>query len=64
MTNPPPLTFTSLNPKTQAYAPVPSSLSCAKVVGGWLVFGKTADGTAVLVFAPDPNHEWDGGSLP
>jgi hypothetical protein len=64
MTNPLPLTFTSLNPKTQAYAPTPSSLSRAKIPGGWLVYGTTSGDTASLVFVPDPNHEWDGGSLP
>jgi hypothetical protein len=61
---PPPLTFTALNPKTQTYAPVPSSLSRAKIPGGWLVYGTTSGGTALLVFVPDPDHQWDGASLP
>ena len=37
----------------------------AKVPGGWLVISQFLIGTAHgLVFLPDPNHEWDGGSLP
>lgn len=41
----------------------------AKVPGGWLVvshfftsFASFKD--ASVAFYPDPNHEWDGGSLP
>jgi hypothetical protein len=63
MTNPSPLIFTTLNPKTQAYAPTPSSLSRTKIPGGWLVYGTTSGATALLVFVPDPEHHWDGGSL-
>lgn len=34
-----------------------------KVPGGWLV--KIWIGTAgSIAFYPDPNHEWDGNSLP
>jgi hypothetical protein len=37
----------------------------AKVPGGWLVISQFKIGSAHgLVFLPDPNHEWDGGSLP
>jgi hypothetical protein len=37
----------------------------AKVPGGWLVISQFYIGTAHgLVFLPDPNHEWNGGSLP
>jgi len=37
----------------------------AKVPGGWLVISQFSVGGAHgLVFLPDPNHEWDGGSLP
>ena len=37
----------------------------AKVPGGWLVISQFKIGPAHgLVFLPDPNHEWDGGSLP
>jgi hypothetical protein len=36
----------------------------AKVPGGWLVISQFYVGGAHgLVFLPDPNHEWDGGSL-
>jgi len=37
----------------------------AKVPGGWLVLSQFHVGTAHgVVFLPDPNHTWDGGSLP
>ena len=37
----------------------------AKVPGGWLVISQFYIGSAHgLVFLPDPNHEWNGGSLP
>ena len=64
MSNPSPLLFTNLLPKSQGYAPTPSSLSRAKIPGGWLVYGTTSTGTAVVVFVPDPEHQWDGASLP
>ena len=35
----------------------------AKVPGGWLVLFKGFD-NAGLTFYPDPNHAWDGNSLP
>jgi len=36
----------------------------AKVPGGWLVISQFHVGTAHgLAFVPDPNHEWDGGSV-
>ncbi len=63
MTNPQPaVVFMNLNPKGHAFAPAPSSLSRAKIPGGWLVYGTTSV-TTVLVFVPDPDHQWDGGSL-
>jgi hypothetical protein len=33
----------------------------AKVPGGWLVVLWTA--SAALAFYPDPEHQWDGGTL-
>ena len=37
----------------------------AKVPGGWLVISQFHVGGAHgLVFLPDPEHTWDGGSLP
>ena len=37
----------------------------AKVPGGWLVISQFKIGTAHgLVFFPDPDHKWNGGSLP
>lgn len=37
----------------------------AKVPGGWLVLPRSS-GTIPqhLTFYPDPEHKWDGGSLP
>ena len=34
----------------------------AKVPGGWLVDCRVVEGGG-LTFVPDPNHEWDGGTL-
>ena len=31
----------------------------AKIIGGWLVFISGG-----ISFVPDPEHKWDGGSLP
>jgi len=37
----------------------------SKVPGGWLIISQFYVGGAHgLVFLPDPNHDWDGGSLP
>jgi hypothetical protein len=32
----------------------------AKIPGGWLV----GNGQTVLCFVPDPEHRWDGSSIP
>jgi hypothetical protein len=37
------------------------SIYRAKIHGGWLVAMRPHD---QLAFIPDPQHEWDGGSLP
>ena len=39
------------------------SLLRAKVPGGWLLILNWGSGTG-LTFYPDPNHKWDGKSLP
>lgn len=36
----------------------------AKVPGGWLVYVQYTVDSAGITFYPDPNHEWDGSSLP
>ena len=39
----------------------------AKVPGGWLVLAREVSGTAAsasVAFYPDPDHQWDGASLP
>ena len=63
MTKLPPLQFTILNPGTQRFAPVPSSMPRAKIPGGWLVYGTASNDVPLLVFVPDAEHQWDGGSL-
>ena len=40
-----------------------NSIFRAKVPGGWLVQVYQPDGCGIT-FYPDPEHEWDGGSLP
>jgi hypothetical protein len=35
----------------------------AKVPGGWLVYLADREGVG-LTFYPDPDHKWDGGTLP
>jgi hypothetical protein len=43
----------------------PRNVSRAKIPGGWLVGVESGNVRAWgLTFVPDPNHEWDGGSLP
>jgi len=63
MTDPLPLTFTSLNPRKHGYAPTPFSLSRAKIPGGWMVYATTSGDAASLVFVADLEHQWDGASL-
>jgi hypothetical protein len=38
----------------------PTFVARAKIPGGWLV----GNGQTVLCFVPDPEHRWDGSSLP
>jgi hypothetical protein len=38
-----------------------SAIVRAKIPGGWLVTYESSGG---LAFVPDPNHQWDGNSLP
>ena len=41
------------------------NVSRAKIPGGWLVCLESGSvRSSGLTFVPDPNHEWDGGSLP
>jgi hypothetical protein len=55
--------LTPLNLRIDGKKPLMNSLACyrAAVPGGWLVF-LMAGGVAVA-FCPDPDHEWDGGTL-
>lgn len=39
------------------------SVQRAKVPGGWLITTWLGDSGGVT-FLPDPDHEWDGNSLP
>ena len=45
-------------------SPVP--VGRAKIPGGWLValMSGTLSAQLVLCFVPDPDHRWDGSSLP
>jgi len=36
----------------------------AKIPGGWFVVIGSPEGEAGVAFYPDPEHEWDGNSLP
>jgi hypothetical protein len=38
----------------------PIEILRAPIVGGWLIL--TTDGSG-LIFVPDPEHRWNGGSL-
>jgi len=40
------------------------SVRRAKVPGGWLVSAENNAGGGGLTFVPDPDHKWDGSSLP
>ncbi len=42
-------------------APMNEEMHRAQVPGGWLVLIKTVMPT--LIFYPDPQHRWDGGSI-
>ena len=51
----------SRNKNNTLFTSVPPTIFRAKVPGGWLI--ATASEYSVT-FLPDPNHEWDGNSLP
>jgi hypothetical protein len=36
----------------------------AKVPGGWLVWATAGGGEVGMIFYPDPDHKWNGSSLP
>ena len=55
----PPLVFEELRPKGPRS---PFTMTRTKVSGGWIV-AMYYDGNPSITFFPDPNHEWDGGSL-
>ncbi len=48
------------------FSPVQVETWRAKVPGGWLVMSLIPVGKDTLstMFYPDPQHEWDGSSLP
>lgn len=47
-------------------ASIPASISRTKIPGGWIVYFESgSDNTSpVGFFVPDPEHQWDGSSLP
>jgi hypothetical protein len=61
------LVFEPINARWDASlfkGPVP--VGRAKIPGGWLVglVSGTFNAHTVLCFVPDPEHRWDGSSLP
>jgi hypothetical protein len=43
----------------------PSYIARSKISGGWLVSAEGITTQAVAItFVPDPEHKWDGNSLP
>ena len=40
-----------------------ATISRSKILGGWLVYAGFSEQGGVT-FVPDPQHQWDGGSLP
>ena len=60
------LTFVDVKAQTtrsDGSEPVEIPIDRAKIPGGWLVRSSTFEGPA-MAFVPDPNHAWDGSSLP
>jgi hypothetical protein len=57
------LTFESIDARRVLVDNPPSAtlLYRAKIPGGWLLRG---GGDGPLTFVPDPDHKWDGNSLP
>jgi hypothetical protein len=55
------LTFEQIQSRslTEKFGVLPNQASRAKIPGGWLV--ATHNG---LCFVPDPEHRWNGNSLP
>jgi hypothetical protein len=61
----PSLLFEPIPSKIQGWVTSPVPISRAKVPGGWIVlivYGAFASGNGF--FLPDPQHQWDGSSLP
>lgn len=64
----PTLIWQGINSTSDALLVIPNvHIWRAKVPGGWLVTSCNSKASASpgsgLTFVPDPNHEWDGGSL-
>ena len=63
------LIFVRLDPRDRAGEAWKESaariVSRAKIPGGWLVCLESGNvRSSGLTFVPDPDHKWDGGSLP
>ena len=58
------LVFETLNTPQVKIFPSTPSVYRAKTSGGWLMFMSAGVGKTGATFVPDPNHEWDGSSMP
>ena len=56
-----PLKLETLECRTTDYSR--AHIHRAKVPGGWLILKSLSDNSGIA-FYPDPEHAWDGGSLP
>jgi hypothetical protein len=63
MEDKPPLIFERLNTPQSGLTSMRPRVYRVKILGGWLIY-MVRPGRAGATFVPDPDHKWDGGSLP
>ena len=64
MTNPFPLVFTNVSPKYSGFCADSVLLVTRQDPRRVAGVRYTSAATSFLVFVPDPEHQWDGASLP